>query len=85
MFTGDKWKNSHFANTRDASSIEDVVLYKECLTGAFPIMQVLIMVDSYAKPAIGFIYKGLDQVEEKIQKEFNDDEKGNFTNLQIEI
>jgi len=33
------------------------------------------MVDSYAKPAIGFIYKGMDPVKEKIQKDFNDDKK----------
>ena len=40
MFTSDEWKNSHFANTRDGSSIEDVVLYKECLTGAFLIASI---------------------------------------------
>lgn len=55
--------------------------------GAFPRMQVLIMVDYYVKvkPAIGFTYKGMDRIKEKIQKEFNDDKKMYFTNLPIEI
>jgi len=43
--------------------------------GAFPIMQVLRMVDFDDKPTMGFIYKAMDQAKEKRQKEFNGDKK----------
>ena len=82
MFTSNEWKDTRFTRTRDGSSVEEVVLDKEfwksivtCLKGAFPIMQVLRMVNSDDKPAMGFIYKAMDQAKEKIQKEFNGDKK----------
>jgi len=91
MFTSDQWKNNRFASTREGSGNEDVALDKEfwnsiviCLRGPFPIMQVLRMVDSNEKQAIGFIYKAMDQAKETIQKEFTDDKKRYFNNVQIE-
>jgi len=62
IFTSDEWKDTYFARTKDGSSVEEVVLDKEfwksiviCLKGAFPIMQVLRMVDFDDKPVMGFI------------------------------
>jgi len=48
-------------------------------------MEVLRMVDSNEKQATSFIYKAMDRAKEKIQKEFSDDKKRYFNNLQIEI
>jgi len=41
------------------------------LRGALPLIKVLRMVDSYEKPAMGFIYEGMDIAKEKIQTLFN--------------
>jgi len=82
MFTSDEWKQTRSVRTRDKNLVENVVLDKEfsksiiiCLKGAFPIMQVLRMIDSDDKPTMGFIYKVMDRVKEKIQEEFNGDKK----------
>ncbi|XP_027941001.1 uncharacterized protein LOC114194784 [Vigna unguiculata] len=78
MFTSNEWKSSKFAKTNDGKIVEDVVLDKEfwkniitCLKGAFPLIEVLRLVDSDQKPAMGFIYEAMDQAKEKIQKAFN--------------
>jgi len=82
MFTSDEWKQTRSVRTRDKNLVENVVLDKEfsksiiiCLKCAFPIMQVLRMIDSDDKPTMGFIYKVMDRVKEKIQEEFNGDKK----------
>ena len=78
IFTSNEWKSSKFAKTNDGKIVEDVVLDKEfwkniitCLKGALPLIEVLRLVDSDQKPAMGFIYETMDQAKEKIQKTFN--------------
>jgi len=78
MFTSNEWKSSKFAKINDGKIVEDVVLDKEfwkniitCLKGALPLIEVLRLVDSDQKPAMGFIYEAMDQAKEKIQKAFN--------------
>ncbi|RDY13851.1 hypothetical protein CR513_01165, partial [Mucuna pruriens] len=72
MFTSNEWKSSSFAKTKDGKLVEDVVLDKEfwkniiiCLKGACPLIEVLRLVDSDKKPAMGFIYEAMDQAKEK--------------------
>jgi len=63
--------------------MEDMVLDKDfwknaiiCLKGAFPLIEVLWLVDSNKKPAMGLIYEAMNQAKEKIQKAFNAMKKG---------
>ena len=42
-----------------------------CLKVAAPLMVVLRLVDSDAKPAMGFIYEEMDRAKEKIKNNFN--------------
>ena len=71
-------KSSRFAKTNDGKILEDVVLDKDfqkniitCLEGVLPVIEVLQLVHSDQKPAMGFIYEAMDQAKEKIQKAFN--------------
>jgi hypothetical protein len=41
-----------------------------CIKVAYPLIKVLRLVDSDKKPAIGFIYKAMDEAKEKIQVNF---------------
>ena len=41
-----------------------------CIKAAYPLIKVLRLVDSYEKPAMGFIYKVMDEAKEKIQVNF---------------
>ena len=78
MFTSNEWKSSKFAKTNDGKIVEDIVLDKKfwkniitCLKGTLPLIELLRLVDSNQKPAMGFIYEAMDQAKEKIQKAFN--------------
>ncbi|KAG6509969.1 hypothetical protein ZIOFF_027977 [Zingiber officinale] len=78
MFTSKEWKSSQFAKTKDGKVIENVVMDKDfwksiitCLRSAYPLIKVLRLVDSYEKPAMGFIYEEMDRAKEKIQAAFN--------------
>ncbi|KAK4253734.1 hypothetical protein QN277_010373 [Acacia crassicarpa] len=83
MFTSEEWKSSWFAKTKDGKLIEDVVLNKAfwkdivtCLKGAYPLVKVLRVVDSDAKPTMGFIYEEIDRAKERIAHAFNNVERG---------
>jgi hypothetical protein len=41
-----------------------------CIKAAFPLIKVFRLVDSDEKSAMGFIYKAMDEVKEKIQVNF---------------
>nr|KYP48416.1 hypothetical protein KK1_029878 [Cajanus cajan] len=78
MFTSNEWKSSRYAKTKDGKTVENVVLDKGfwgniiiCLKGALPLIEVLRLVDSDQKPAMGFIHEAMDQAKEKIQIAFN--------------
>jgi len=73
MFTSNEWITSKFANTEEGKKIEEVVMDKEfwkdivtCCKGAFPLIEVLRLVDSDEQPAMGWIYEAMDQAKEKI-------------------
>ena len=78
MFTSSEWQSSQFAKTRDGGLVENLIMDKgfwksilNCLRGALPLIKVLRMVDSYEKPAMGFIYEEMDIAKEKLQNLFN--------------
>jgi hypothetical protein len=78
MFTSDQWKSNPCAKTKDGKHVEEVIIDKKfwksvviCLKGAFPLVKVLMLVDSDEKPAMGFIYEEMHRAKEKISKAFN--------------
>ncbi|CAH9125516.1 unnamed protein product [Cuscuta epithymum] len=78
MFTSRAWKSTRYAKTSDGKFVEDIILDKEfwknivtCLKAALPLIEVLRLVDSDEKPAMGFIYEAMDRAKEKIQSAFN--------------
>ena len=73
--------------TRFATSFFTLGYYSViiCLKGALPLIEVLRLVDSDQKPAMGFIYEAMDQTKEKIQKAFNGVKKRYFMYLFVEI
>ncbi|XP_027340931.1 uncharacterized protein LOC113854230 [Abrus precatorius] len=77
MFTSEQWKSSQVAKTKEGKHIENLVIDKEfwknilnCLKGAYPLIQVLQLVDLDDKPAMGFVYEEMDQAKERIEKAF---------------
>jgi hypothetical protein len=75
MFTSKKWKSSEFAETKDGKSVEDLVLNNEfwknvmiCYEGANPVVQVLHLVNSIGKPAMGFIYEAMEKAKDEIRR-----------------
>jgi len=79
MFTSEEWQSSQFVKTRDTRFVENLILDKgfwknilNCLRGVMPLIKVLHMVDSYEKPAMGFIYEEMDIAKEKIYSLFNE-------------
>ncbi|WOL00784.1 hypothetical protein Cni_G09497 [Canna indica] len=46
-----------------------------CLKAAAPLITDLRLVDSYEKPAMGFIYEGMSSVKEKIKSNFGNVKK----------
>ena len=78
MFTSKEWQSSQCVKTRDGRLVENLVLNKgfwsnilNCLRGAFSLIKVLCMVDSYEKTVMGFIYEEMDLAKEKIQSLFH--------------
>ena len=82
MFSSDDWKPSRFAPTSDGKKVQIMVLDSRlwkniviCLKAAVPLITVLRMVDSDEKPAMGFIYEGMDCAKEKIKSNFKNVKK----------
>nr|KYP54279.1 hypothetical protein KK1_000461 [Cajanus cajan] len=77
MFDSTQWKSSMLAKTKDGKLVEQLVADKDylklvtnCLKGTFPQIKVLRLVDSYKKPAAGFIYKEMNRAT-KIQTNYS--------------
>jgi len=77
MFTSKQWSSCKFARIEEGKRIQNCVLDNRfwhdvtiCIKAAYPLIKVLQLVDSDEKPAIGFIYKAMDQAKEKIQMNF---------------
>ncbi|XP_025606875.1 uncharacterized protein [Arachis hypogaea] len=78
MFTSKSWKSIAFSRSRSGKQVENIVMDSKfwknieiCLKGANPLIKVLRLVNSDEKPAMGFVYKEMMQVKEKIQSAFN--------------
>ncbi|KAJ1424466.1 Ribonuclease H-like superfamily [Sesbania bispinosa] len=78
LFSSNDWKSSKFASTQEGRRVQSMALdsrlWKKiiiCLKAAAPLMTVLRLLDSDGKPAMGFIYKGMDCAKEKIKSNFN--------------
>lgn len=82
MFCSEDWKKSKFASTQEGRRVEHMALDSRfwgniiiCLKAVGPLMTVLRLVDSDEKPAMGFIYEGMDCAKERIKKNFNNAKK----------
>ena len=82
MFNSEEWKTSKFGTSQEGRKVQNVVLDSRfwknvsiCLKVAAPLMVVLRLVDSDVKPAMGFIYEGMDCAKEKIKSNFNNIKK----------
>lgn len=82
MFSSEDWTSSKFAKTAEGRKVEDMIcdtrFWKNiivCLKAAAPLIIVLRLVDSDEKPAMGFIYEGMDCAKEQIKRNFNDVKK----------
>ncbi|CAM8959963.1 unnamed protein product [Rhodiola kirilowii] len=82
MFNSNDWKCSRYHSTVEEKKIEkdalDTRFWKNiimCLKTAAPLMEVLRLVDSDAKPSMGFIYEAMDSCKNKIRKNFSDVQK----------
>jgi len=82
MFDSNDWKSSRFATTKEgkrmASGILDQRFWNNigvCLKPAAPLMDVLHLVDSDEKPAMGYIYEAMDACKKQIQNNFNNVQK----------
>nr|KYP57068.1 hypothetical protein KK1_003322 [Cajanus cajan] len=78
MFSSNEWKSSKFSSTPEGRKVQgmalDSRLWKDiiiCLKVVVPLMTVLCLVDSDEKPAMDFIYDGMDCAKEKIKINFN--------------
>ncbi|XLT08874.1 hypothetical protein HN51_054667, partial [Arachis hypogaea] len=77
MFISDEWKASKCSKTRDGKNIKNIVLDKtfwkniiHCFRGAYPPFNVLCIVDSEEKPAMGYMYSEINYAKEKIKDTF---------------
>ncbi|XP_068497678.1 uncharacterized protein [Phaseolus vulgaris] len=82
MFNSEEWKTSKFGTSQEGRKVQNVVLDSRfwktvsiCLKVVAPLMVVLRLVDSDVKPAMGFIYEGMDCAKEKIKSNFNNIKK----------
>nr|XP_007132560.1 hypothetical protein PHAVU_011G105000g [Phaseolus vulgaris]ESW04554.1 hypothetical protein PHAVU_011G105000g [Phaseolus vulgaris] len=70
MFNSEEWKTSKFGTSQEGRKVQNVVL-----DIVAPLMVVLRLVDSDVKPAMGFIYEGMDCAKEKIKSNFSNIKK----------
>ena len=82
MFNSEEWKTSKFGTSQEGRKVQNVVLDSRfwknvsiCLKVVAPLMVVLRLVDSDAKPAMRFIYEEMDCAKEKIKSNFNNIKK----------
>ena len=82
MFSFEEWKTSMFGTSQEGRKIQNVTLdslvwnnVTMCLKIAASLMVVLRLVDSYVKPAMGFIYEEMENAKEKIKCNFNNIKK----------
>ncbi|KAH1198308.1 hypothetical protein GmHk_18G051916 [Glycine max] len=82
MFSSKDWKTSKFGTSQEGKKVQNVDLDSRfwknvtmCLKVAAPLMVVLQLVDSNAKPAMGFIYEEMENAKEKIKCNFNNTKK----------
>jgi len=78
MFTSKQWSSCRFTRIKDGKRIQNCVLDSRfghdvtiCIKAAYPLIKFLRLVDSNEKPAMGFIYKAMDEAKEKIQVNFD--------------
>ena len=77
MFTSNQWSSCRFARIKEGKRIQNCVLDNRFwhdvtiyIKAAYPLIKVLRLVDSDEKPAMGFIYKSMDEAKEKTQVNF---------------
>jgi len=85
MFTSKQWSTCRFARIEERKWIQICVLDNKfwhdvtiCIKATYPLIKVLRLVDLDEKPAMGFIYKAMDQAKEKIQMNFGSVKKKRY-------
>jgi len=85
MFTSKQWSTCRFARIEKRKWIQICVLDNKfwhdvtiCIKATYPLIKVLRLVDLDEKPAMGFIYKAMDQAKEKIQMNFGSVKKKRY-------
>lgn len=82
MFISAEWKESRWAKEQKGRAVEKIVgmnsfwnnvSYVLKLTA--PLVRVLRLVDSEKKPAMGYIYEGMDRAKEAIMAAFDDESR----------
>lgn len=85
FFTSEQWLTTNYERIDLGKNIKDIVMdtsrfwpsVADCLRVAHPIMKALRSVDSYSKPAMGFIYQDMVFVKE-IKGSFKDVESAPY-------
>ncbi|XP_057446323.1 uncharacterized protein LOC130738365 [Lotus japonicus] len=82
MFDSEDWRSTKFAASTEGKKVQRIVKDSQfwkniviCLKAAGPMIEVLRLVDSDEKPAMGFIYDAIDTAKEKIRTNFKDVKK----------
>ena len=77
MFTSKQWSSCRFTRIEEGKRIQNYVLDSRfwhnvtiCIKAVYSLIKVLRLVDLFEKPAMGFIYKAMDEAKEKIQVNF---------------
>ncbi|XP_057425969.1 uncharacterized protein LOC130719358 [Lotus japonicus] len=82
MFDSEDWRSTKFAASTEGKQVQRIVKDSQfwkniviCLKAAGPMIEVLRLVDSDEKPAMGFVYDAIDTAKEKIRTNFKDVKK----------
>lgn len=93
LFTSDKWKDSVYAKKQKGIQVCNIIFDGQnfwinvelCLKIASPIIKVLRMVDSDAKPAMGYLYKAIEVAKQEIQKNLRNTKKRSVFYLKLRL
>lgn len=83
MFSSNKWSSSRFASTAEGKRVQRIVLdtrgfwagVTTCLKSSLPLVKVLRRVDADDPPAMGFIYKAMEEARDQIKSNFSNVER----------
>lgn len=83
FFSSEKWSQSTYTKTKKGKEVCNIIFDSQqfwpnvdiCLKIATPLIKVLRMVDSDETPAMGFLYKAIEEAKENIKTNLNNIKK----------